>query len=67
MLAELAIGRMRPKIADLAMALEGRFDEHHALMCHLHLDHIAHLNQMIAKLDAQIEAMMVPSPASGTC
>ena len=29
-LAELAIGRMRPKIPDLAMALEGRFGEHHA-------------------------------------
>jgi transposase len=29
-------------------------------MCQLHLDHIAHLNQMIAKLDAQVEAMMVP-------
>ena len=31
-LAELAIGRMRPKIQDLAMALEGRFGEHHPLM-----------------------------------
>jgi transposase len=29
-------------------------------MCQLHLDHIAHLNEMIAKLDAQVEAMMVP-------
>ena len=59
-LAELAIGRMRPKIPDLAMALEGRFGEHHALMCRLHLDHIDHLEAMIAKLDAQIEAMMAP-------
>jgi transposase len=59
-LAELAIGRMRPKIPDLAMALEGRFSDHHALMCRLHLDHIDHLEAMIAKLDAQIEAMMAP-------
>ena len=59
-LAELAIGRMRPKIPDLAMALEGRFGEHHALMCRLHLDHIDHLEAMIAKLDAQVEAMMAP-------
>ena len=59
-LADLAIGRMRPKIPDLAMALEGRFGEHHALMCRLHLDHIDHLEAMIAKLDAQIEAMMAP-------
>ena len=29
-------------------------------MCQLHLDHIAHLNEMIAELDAQVEAMMVP-------
>ena len=51
---------MRVKIPDLAMALEGRFDDHHALMCRLHLDHIDHLEEMIAKLDAQIEAMMTP-------
>ncbi|HUZ26447.1 MAG TPA: IS110 family transposase [Streptosporangiaceae bacterium] len=59
-LAELAMGRMRSKISDLAMALEGRFGDHHALMCRLHLDHIGHLEEMIAKLDAQIEAMMLP-------
>ena len=58
-LAELARGRMRSKIGDLSHALEGRFDDHHALMCQLHLDHIAHLNEMTAKLDTQVEAMMV--------
>jgi transposase len=63
-LADLALGRMRPKIPDLAMALEGRFGEHHALMCRLHLDHIDHLEAMIAKLDAQIEAMMAPFRAA---
>ncbi len=51
---------MRAKIADLSMALEGRFGEHHALMCRLHLDHAGHLEAMIATLDAQIEAMMAP-------
>jgi transposase len=59
-LAELAKGRMRSKIPDLAMALEGRFGDHHALMCRLHLDHIDHLDAMIAKLDEQVEAMMAP-------
>jgi len=59
-LAELAKGKMRAKIADLSMALEGRFGEHHALMCRLHLDHIDHLEAMLARLDAQIEAMMAP-------
>jgi len=59
-LADLAKGKMRVKIPDLAMALEGRFGDHHALMCRLHLDHIGHLEEMIAKLDSQIEAMMAP-------
>ena len=59
-LADLARGRMRAKIGDLSQALEGRFADHHALMCQLHLDHIAQLNEMIAKLDAQVELMMIP-------
>jgi transposase len=59
-LADLAKGRMRAKISDLAMALEGRFGDHHALMCRLHLNHIGYLDAAIAELDAQIEVMMVP-------
>ena len=59
-LAELALGRMRAKIPDLMLALQGRFGEHHALMCRLHLEHIDHLDDMIARLDAQVEQMMVP-------
>ena len=59
-LADLAMGKMRSKIPDLAMALEGRFGDHQSLMCRLHLDHIGHLDAMIAALDAQIEAMMLP-------
>jgi transposase len=59
-LAELALGRMRVKIPDLERALEGRFDDHHALMCRLHLDHLDHIDEMIIKLDAQVEAMMEP-------
>ena len=57
-------GKMRAKIPDLSMALEGRFGDHHALMCRLHLDHIDHLDAMIAALDAQIEAMMAPFRAA---
>ena len=63
-LAQLARGKMRAKIPDLAMALEGRFGDHHALMCRLHLDHIDHLEAMLARLDAQIEAMMTPFRAA---
>jgi transposase len=63
-LAELAKGKMRAKIPDLSMALEGRFGDHHALMCRLHLDHTGHLEAMTTALDAQIEAMMAPFRAA---
>jgi transposase len=59
-LADLALGKMRSKTADLERALEGRFGDHHAVMCRLHLDHIGHLEEMTARLDAQVEVMMVP-------
>jgi transposase len=51
---------MRAKIDDLGQALEGRFDDHHALMCRLHLQHLDQLDAMITALDEQIEAMMQP-------
>lgn len=59
-LADLALGRMRSKIPDLTLALEGRFGTHHALMCQLHLEHIDHLDEMINRLDTQVEQMMIP-------
>jgi len=59
-LAELAQGRMRAKIPELGRALEGRFDDHHALMCRLHLHHLDQLDEMITRLDEQIEQLMQP-------
>jgi len=55
-LADLAIGRMRTagKLADLSMALAGRFTEHHALLCRLHQDRIALFDEAVAGLDEQI-------------
>ena len=60
MLADPALGRMRSKTLDLTLALEDLFGAHHALMCQLHLEHIDHLDEMISRLDAQVEQMMVP-------
>ncbi|WP_234798379.1 transposase, partial [Mycobacterium tuberculosis] len=59
-LADLARGSMRSKIPDLQRALEGRFDDHHALMCRLHLAHLDQLDAMIGALDEQIEQLMHP-------
>lgn len=55
-LADLAQTRLRTagKLADLSMALAGRFTAHHALMCRLHLDRIALLDAAVADLDAKI-------------
>nr|WP_305035749.1 transposase [Mycobacterium tuberculosis] len=48
-LADLARGSMRSKIPDLQRALEGRFDDHHALMCRLHLAHLDHRHRTSTK------------------
>ena len=55
-LADLAKGRMRAagKIADLSMALAGRFTDHHALLCRLHRDRITLFDDAVAGLDGQI-------------
>jgi transposase len=63
-LADLAKRKMRAKIPDLSMALEGRFGDHHAMLCRLHLDHLDHLDGMLARLDAQVEEMMEPFHAA---
>ena len=55
-LADLAIGRMRTagKLADLSMALAGRFTGHHALLCRLHRDRIAVFDDAVDGLDGRI-------------
>ena len=55
-LADLAIGRMRAagKLADLSMALSGRFTGHHAMLCRLHRDRIAVFGAAVADLDERI-------------
>jgi len=56
-LAELAKGKLRNKIPALRQALRGRFREHHAVLIGLALDHIAHLETSIARLDERIDAV----------
>jgi transposase len=59
-LANLARGVMRRKIPDLVLACAGRFGDQHALMCTLHLEHIDHLADMIARLDTRVEQGCLP-------
>jgi transposase len=59
-LAELAKGRLRKKLPELRLALRGRFNDHHALLIGLAMDHLEHLEGTIAKLDAEVDAVMDP-------
>jgi len=61
-LADLAIGRMRTagKLADLSMALAGRFTGHHAMLCRLHMDRLAVFDTAVSGLDERITARAVP-------
>lgn len=53
-LAELAKGKLRPKIAELTEALTGRFADHHAAAAHQILAHVDFLTASIEALDAQV-------------
>jgi transposase len=59
-LADLARGRMRPKIPDLQQAMVGRFGPHHAFLCRMHLDRLDALDRDITALSQRIEAVMAP-------
>jgi transposase len=51
---------MRPKIPDLVQAMIGRFGEHHAFLCRMHLDRIDALTRDIVTLSTRIGALMAP-------
>src|SRR5512135_644063 len=49
-------------MADLSMALTGRFTDHHALMCRLHLDRIKIFDDAVKDLDAKIAPLVARYP-----
>jgi transposase len=59
-LAELAEGRMRPKIPVLRLALEGHFTEHHAFVLRRLLDHLDYLDGQIEAFGVRIEDRLRP-------
>ena len=65
-LADMALTRMRPKIPELREALVGRFDDHHALMARLHLDHIDELSGLETRLDDEVDRLMIPFAEAAT-
>jgi transposase len=59
-LADMAKGKMRSKIPDLAQALEGHFDAHHAQLARSLLDRIDRVERAMHELDLAIEAACLP-------
>jgi transposase len=59
-LAALARGRMKSKIPQLQLALEGKFLEHHRFMLKQLLAHLDHLDQQVAEFTARIEELFAP-------
>src|SRR6266567_4453000 len=59
-LAALARGRLRAKLADLRLALEGRMQPHHRFLLQRILAHIDFLDQSIAQVEQEIEQRLRP-------
>lgn len=59
-LADMAKGRMRAKIPDLAQALEGNFDAHHAYLARAIMDRLSRVEASLAELEAVIAVECEP-------
>jgi transposase len=60
LLAELARGRLRAKLADLRKALDGRVQPHHRVLLTRILAHIDFLEESLAQLQAEMEHYLHP-------
>ncbi len=63
-LADLAVGKLRAKRAELAEALDGRFEDHHGDLARILLDQIDALTAQVTALDAKISALIAQVPAA---
>jgi transposase len=62
-MAELAKGRLRNKLPELALALDGRVEEHHRFLLSMQLGRMEELEATIKKLDERIDEKLVPYQA----
>jgi transposase len=59
-MAQLAKKRLRLKLAELELALEGKVEEHHRFVLEMQLSRLEQVDQHIAKLDQRIDERLVP-------
>jgi len=63
-LADLALGKMRPKRAALKEALTGRFDDHHADLISMLLEQVDAISAKIDRLTLRVEELLAEIPAA---
>ncbi len=63
-LADMSMRKLRNKKAELEEALQGRFDEHHALLASQILAHIDYLDGQIQQVTAAVTARVAPYRAA---
>jgi transposase len=59
-MANLARKKMRRKLPDLALALDGRVEEHHRFLLGMQLERLEQLEATVEKLDARIDEKLEP-------
>jgi transposase len=65
-MAELAKGRLRGKLDDLELALDGRMEEHHRFLLRVQLRRLAPVEADIADLDTHIDERLKPYESEHT-
>ena len=59
-MAQLAKKRLRQKLGELELALEGKLEEHHRFILQMQLARLEQLDEHVGKLDARIDAQLAP-------
>jgi transposase len=59
-MAQLAKKRLRQKLGELELALEGRVEEHHRFVLQIQLCRLEQVDEHVAKLDARIDTKLAP-------
>jgi transposase len=58
--ADLARGKLRPKIPQLVEALEGYVNEHHRFLIQMQMEHLVYMDKAIAQLHQRIDEKIKP-------
>ncbi len=66
-MADLAKCRLRRKVDQLALALDGRLAEHQRLLLGLHIRRLSEIDRDLAEIEAAIRAAMRPFAAQQAC